>query len=255
MIEFLSNNLIDQASITASTTNAQYPVSNITDYRRTKTYRSTSNSDNIVIDFGTAESCDTFAVVDNWQSGFGVTSITIEANGTDSWGSPSFTTTATLDNTFGVSIKKFASAQSYRYWRIVLTSTLGYCELSNIFLGSATTITTNGVSYNWNYANKDMSSISENRYGQRFVDDIGSRKELTNLQFQVLDKDELDSIISIWDNNRKVKPFFVYLPLENDSLHNNDDRFNGLYYFSADPQVTNTTSGYYNTVFSLIEAK
>jgi hypothetical protein len=254
-LKFLSNNLIDSATLTASTENAQYPVSNINDPRRTKTFRSTSNSDNIVIDFGSAEEIDHFAIVDNWQNGFGVTSITIEGNGTDSWGAPAFSTTATLDTTFGVSIKAFASAQTYRFWRIVLTSTLGYCEIANMFLGKATQITTNGLAYGWQYRNNDLSRKSSNRYGQRFVDDIGTQKFLSNLQFQVMDKDEIDLVLSVYDRNREVKPFFVALPLESDSLFNNDDRFNGFYYFNAEPRVNNINSGYYNTTLNLIEAK
>lgn len=254
-LKFLSNNLISTATLTASTTNAQYPVSNIKNDFRTKTYRSTSNSDNIVIDFGGAESCDHFAIVDNWQNGFGITSVTIEANGTDSWGSPAFSTTCTLDTTFGVGIKAFASAQSYRFWRIVLTSSLGYCEIANIFLGTASTVTTNGVNYNWNYVNNDLAKKSQSRYGQLFIDDIGTQKELNNLQFQVLDKDEVDTLIDVYDVNRTVKPFFVFFDLETDSLFNNDDRFNGFYYFKSAPQISNTTSGYYNTTFNLKEAK
>lgn len=253
-IQFLSNNLVSSSVLTASTANAQYPVANINDDRRTKSYRSTSNSDNVVIDLGTSEAVDTFAIVDNWQNGFGVTAITLEANATDTWEEPAFSTSVTLDTTFGVAIKSFAS-QSYRFWRLVLTSTLGYCEVSNIFLGTATKLTTNGVGYNWNYVNKDLANISTNRYGQKFIDDIGTQKELNNLQFQILDKDEQDTLFSVYDNVRTVKPFFIYFPLEVDSLSNNDDRYNGMYYFKSEPRFTNVNSGYYNVSMSLEEAK
>lgn len=253
-LKFLSNNLVDSAVITASTENAQYPKSNITDYRRTKTYRSTSNSDNIVFDFGTAEAVDSFAIVDNWQNGFGVTSLTLEANATDVWSSPAFTTTITLDATFGVAVKEFAS-QAYRFWRLVMTSTLGYCEIANLFIGSKQEITTNGVGYNWNYKQNDLAKKSTNRYGQEFVDDIGTQKELSNLQFQILDKDEQDVIFSVFDNNRTVKPFFIYLDLETDSLSNNDDRYNGMYRFRSEPTFTNINSGYYNCTLNLRENK
>lgn len=254
-IKFLSNNLIDSAILTASTANSLYPISNIKDPRRTKTFRSTSNSDNVVIDLGSATAVDHFAIVDNWQNGFGVTSITIEANGTDAWTSPAFSTTATLDTTFGVSIKQFESAQTYRFWRIVITSTLGYCEIANMFLGSATAITTNGVAYGWNYINKDLSRSSSSRYGQQFIDDIGTQKELTNLQFQVMDKDEIDKIFEVYDRNRVVKPLFLSFPLESDSLINNENRFNGFYYLKSEPTFTNINSGYYNTTLNFTEAK
>lgn len=253
-IKFLSANLVEGSNITASTTNAQYPVSNITDERRTKCYRSTSNSDNIVFDFGTIEDVDSFGIVDNWQNGFGVSTITLEANGTDVWTSPAFTTTITLDATFGCGFKTFTQ-QSYRFWRVVMTSTLGYCEIANLFIGKASQITTNGVSYDWGYENKDLAIKTTNRYGQEFIDDIGTRKELSNLQFEIMDKDEIDVIHNVYDANRTVKPFFVYFPLETDSLVNNDDRYNGYYRFARSPRFTNISSGYYNTSLNLREAK
>jgi len=253
-IRFLSNNLINGSIKTPSTVNAQYPISNILDYRRTKAYRSTSNSDNIVFDFGGAENVDSFGIVSNWQGGFGITTLTLEANGTDEWSSPAFSTAITLDHEFGVGIKEFTEV-SYRFWRLVMTSSLGYCEISNMFIGKATKLTTNGIGYNWGYANNDLSRTSTNRYGQDFVDDIGSQKELSNLQFQIMNKDEMDIILSVWDQNRKVSPFFIYFPLEADSLSNNDDRYNGMYKFKSVPRFINTNSGYYNTTLNLKENK
>lgn len=253
-IRFLSNNLAEGSILTASSENAQFPVSNILDDRRTKVFRSNSNSDNLVIDMGNAEDVDSFAVVDNWQGGFGFTTLTLEANGTDDWGSPAFSEVISFDNEFGVGVKEFTEV-SYRFWRIVMTGSLGYCELSNFFIGKASKVDTNGVGYNWSYKNKDLSRVSSNRYGQEFIDDIGTQKELSNLQFQVMNKDEIDVLLSVWDNNRRVKPFFIYFPLEKDSLVNNDNRYNGMYKFSRTPTFTNINSGFYNTSISLKENK
>lgn len=254
MIKFLSSNLTEGASVAASTEDSQYPVTNLTNPHRTKCYRSTSNSDNIVFDLGAIEQVDSFAIVDNWKNGFGVATLTLEANATDSWGAPAFSTSITLDSTFGVAVKTFAT-QSYRYWRLVMTSTLGYCEIANLFIGKADAMTTNGASYNWSYVNNDLSMETSNRYGQKFIDDIGTQKEINNLSFQIMDKDEMDIIFNVYDANRTVKPFFVYVPLETDSLSNNDDRYNGFYYFKSPPAFININSGYYNTTLSLIEAK
>ena len=140
-IRFLSNNLLDGSVKTASTTNAQYPLSNLSNSLRTKTYRSTSNSDNLVVDLGTADAVDSFMLVDNWKNGFGLLTLTLEANATDEWSAPAFSTSVTLDTKFGIAHSEF-TAQSYRFWRLVMTSSLGYCELSNFFLGAASTITT-----------------------------------------------------------------------------------------------------------------
>ena len=253
-IRFLANNFVDAAVMTPSTVNAQYPVSNIQDDRRTKSFRSTSNSDNIVFDLGAIEAVDHVAMVANWQNGFGVATVTIEANGSDSWGAPAFSTTLTLDTTFDVGIKSFVS-ESYRYWRLVFTSTLGYCEVSNMFIGTADQVTTNGTGYNWQYTNKDIKKVSTNRFGQEFIDDITTRKEVNNLNFQLMDKNEVDLIFNAYDNVRTVKPLFLYFPLETDSLFNNDDRFNGMYRFSNAPLMENVNSGFYNFTLSMKECK
>jgi len=253
-IRFLANNLIDAAVLTASTENAQYPLSNIKDARRTKNFRSTTNSDNIVFDLGAISDVDHFGIVANWQNGFGVSTLTLEANATDVWTAPAFSTTVTLDTTYDVGIKSFTQ-ESYRYWRLVMTSTLGYCEIANVFIGKADQVTTNGLGYNWGFVNKDIKKVSTNRFGQEFIDDITTRKELTALTFQIMDKDEVDLIFNAYDNVRTVKPLFVYFPLETDSLFNNDDRFNGMYRFGAEPAMSNINSGFYNFTLALKEVK
>lgn len=254
MIKFLANNLVETATLTASTTNAQYPVANIQDDFRTKAWRSTSNSDNIVFDMGSTEPVDYLAIVDNWKNGFGVSTITVEANATDSWGAPAFSTTLTFDSTFGIGLKSITE-QNYRYWRFVLTSTLGYCELANIFIGKAVDISTNGIDYNWGYVNKDLKKVSNTRYGQEFIDDIGQRKELTGLSMKVLNTTELDQFFEVFDNRRTVKPMFIDFSDDGNIISNNSNRFSGFYKFTSEPRLVNRTSGFWNTTFSLREQK
>jgi hypothetical protein len=255
MIKFFANNLSLTATKTASTANAQYPVSNIDSPFRTKVWRSTSNSDNIVFDLGSIEAIDSIAIVDNWQNGFGFSgSITIEANATDSWGAPAFSTTLTPDVTFGVGVKEF-TAESYRFWRLVFTSTLGYVEVSNVFIGSKTEISTNGIDYNWRYAPRDIKKEKRNRYGQKFIDDISTQKFLTGLKISVANTTELDSIFDVFDITRTVNPLFITIGDGTNYIIADEDRLAGQYYFSREPSIVNFTSGFYNVSFNLEEAK
>lgn len=254
MIRFLSNNLIETAQPTASTENAQFPVTNIQSDFRTKVYRSTSNSDNIVFDMGSTEPVDYVGIVDNWQNGFGVSTITVEANATDSWGAPAFSTTLTFDSAFGVGIKSFTE-QNYRYWRLVFTSTLGYCEVANLFIGKAVNIDTNGIAFNWAYKNADLKRQSVSRYGQEFIDDIAQRKELTGLKINVMNTTELDSFFEVFDNRRTVKPMFIEFCDPSSTISNNNNRFNGMYKFSKEPKSPNFSAGLWNTSFNLREQK
>jgi len=254
MIKFLSNNLVETATLTASTENAQYPVSNIQDDFRTKTFRSTTNSDNVVIDLGSTEPVDYLAIVDNWKNGFGVSTITVEANATDSWGAPSYSTTLTFDSTHGIGLKSITE-QSYRFWRFVVTGSLGYCELANIFIGKAVDISTNGIDYNWKYNNKDLKKVSKTIYGQEFIDDMGQQKELTGLSMKVVDTTELDQFFSVYDDRRTVKPMFIHFDDSSNVISNDSDRFSGFYKFAAEPGMVNTNSGFWTIEFSLREQK
>lgn len=255
MIKFYCINSIDDATLTSSTENAQFPLSNIKHDFRTKVFRSTTNSDTVTIDFGSTEDVDAFAVVPNWQDGFGFTGITIEGNATDVWTSPAFSQALTFDSEFGVGIQDFATTQSYRFWRLDITSTLGYCELSNIFLGKVTEIATNGIDYNWGYQNDDLVEKDTTRYGQDFIDDIGQRKSITNLSFNIMNADEIDKIFEIYDRCRTVKPFFMKLGENDGAVSNKDQRFWGQYKLTSVPRVTNTNSGFFSITLGLEEQK
>lgn len=256
MIKFLALNLAETAALSSSTENAQFPLENIQHDFRTKVFRSTSNSDSVVFDLGSIEDVDHVGICDNWKDGFGITSLTVEANATDVWTSPAFTTTVTLDNTFGVGIKELASTQSYRFWRFVLTSTLGYCELANVFIGKATKIETNGIDFGWGYVNRDLKKQSTSRYGQEFIDIIGKRKELNNLQIRVMNTTELDKVFEVFDDRGTVSPFFVTIGDGTNTIINNENRLNGFYKFTDAPRFTNPAApGLYDVAFALSEQK
>lgn len=253
MIKFLANNMVETASITASTTNAQYPVSNLQHDFRTKVWRSTSNSDNVVFDLGSIEDVDHVAVVDNWKNGFGVATITVEANATDSWGTPAFSTTITLDSTHGIGIKTLSSTQTYRFWRLVLTSTLGYCELAYVFIGKSDTLTTNGIDYGYSYMSDDLKKVSTTRYGQEYIDDIGTRKQLNGLSFRVMNNTEMDVLFNVFDNRRTVKPFICKIGDDTNTVISDEDRLNGLYKMVKAPSVIAKTIGYWDVKIDLKE--
>lgn len=254
MIKFFANNLALSATVTASTENSLFPASNIASDFRTKVLRTTTNSDNVVFDLGSIENVDTVALVDNWQNGFGFSgSVTIEANATDSWGAPAFTTTLTPDATFGFGIKEFTT-ETYRFWRLVFTSTLGYVELSKVFIGRKTEIATNGIDYNWTLMERTLKKVQTNRYGQEFIDDIGNRKELGRLTLKVANTTELDKIFEVYDITRDIKPMFITIGDGTDTIIGDEDRLNGYYKISKEPRITNVTSGFYDVSFGLKES-
>jgi hypothetical protein len=245
-----SENLVDQATLTASTENASFPVENIQDYRRSKVFRSTSNSDNIVLDFGSASDVNTFFIVPDKRNGFGVATITLEFNSSDSWGAPAATETITFSETHDLGFKEFTATHSYRYCRIVLTSTLGYCEIANIFLGVKNNVV-RGIKFGWSYKDAEIVNQKANRYGQIFSDIISRQKQIS-CSIQYMDKDNLDEFFKAYDLCGESKPFFIRIGC--DEMSNDYRRFSGMVFFKDVPSVVNNNFNKYSVSMQLAEA-
>jgi hypothetical protein len=245
-----SDNLVDQSTLTASTENALYPVSNIKDSRRSKVYRSTTNSDEIVFDFGETSEVDTVFLIADKRNGFGFSTVTLEFNATDNWVSPAATESVTFSTEFGVGFKEFAAVHSYRFCRMVITSTLGYCEVSNIFLGKKNNIV-RSINFGWSYKDDELSTKKTNRYGQIFTDII-SRQKTINCSLNYIDKDALDEFFKAYDYCGETKPLFIRLGCEN--MSNDFRRFSGMVYFQEVPTITNNSFNKYNVSLTLKEA-
>jgi len=251
-IKFYSGNLVDQATITASTENALFPLSNLKDPRRTKVYRSTTNSDEIVFDFQETSEINSCFLVDNPFDGFGVSTLLLQMNGTNSWGSPAATESLAIDTQFGMGLNDFTTTHSYRFARLVATSSLSYCEISKLFIGkSIDLLNGKSINYGWNIVYKDNSRTVENRYGQRFTDVINRQKQI-NISLSNLSKDQLDQIFEINDDKGTSKPFFVRIGCT--PMINNVERFSGMVYLSSAPQITNTFFNNYSLSMTLEEA-
>jgi len=247
--ELYPSNLIDQSTITASSVNALFPVSNIKDYRRSKVYRSTSNSDSVVIDFNETSEVDSFFVVSDKRAGFGFSTITLEFNATNSWGAPAATESITFSDTHGIGFKEFTT-KNYRFCRIVMTSTLGYCELSYIYLGKKMELD-RSISFGWTYKDDELSQKRTNRYGQLFTDVILRQKTISGA-LRLLDKDKLEKFFAIYDECGESKPFFVRLGC--DGMIDDSRRFSGMVFFTDIPTITNTSFNKYNLSFTAREA-
>jgi hypothetical protein len=248
--EIYHENLIDQSTITASSENLLFPLSNIKDPRRSKVYRSILNSDNIVIDFNETSEVDSFIIVADKRNGFGFSTISLEFNATDEWTSPAATESITFSTQFGIGINEFTTTHSYRFCRIVLTSSLGYCELSKVFLGKKMNLG-RSINFGWTIKDNELSTKQSNRYGQIFTDII-LRQKIINCALSYLDKDKLDKVNSLLDSKGETKPFFVKIGCDN--MVNDYNRFSGMVYLNDVPTISNQYFNKYNMSMTLNEA-
>lgn len=247
--EIYSDNLIYQSAITASSENINFPLTNITDPRRSKVYRSTSNTTEVYLDFNETSEIDAFMVVDDKTNGFGISTLELDFSATSSWASPSGNEVISLSPQLGIGFKEF-TLKEFRFCRISLTSTLPYCELSKFFIGKKMDLG-RSVNYGWSIKSNDLSKKQTNRYGQVFVDLIRTQRVI-NCRLSLLDKDQLDKIYTWIDSYSEVKPFFIRLGCDN--MVNDNRRFSGMVYLSDTPTITNSSFGRYDMSLSLIEA-
>jgi hypothetical protein len=248
-LKFFSGNLVDQATFTPSTENLNFPASNLLDARRSKVFRSTSGTSTLILDFQETSEIDSVFIVDNPRNGFGISTISFDLNATSNFTSPAYSDSFTFSTIHGLGYKIFTQ-QDYRFARLNLTSALGYCELSKIFMGKHIDLG-RGPSFNWSYQNKDISTVRENRYGQKFIDIIGRQKVL-NISLNLLNKEQLDQVFEIYDDKGTTKPLFI--TIGDDTMVNDHRRFSGMVYINSVPTITNTSFGRYSLSLSFEEA-
>jgi hypothetical protein len=250
-IRFYALNQVYESIMTASSENAQFPVDNIKEDRRTKVFRTTSSSGDIVMDFGGSVDIDSFMVVPHSSDGFGISTLTLELNATNDWVSPAVSQVITLDTTFNVGSFEWSTIQSYRFARLVFTSTLTYCEIANIFIGKRVEFQDNDITYPISYKQVTRRNESENRYGQKFIDEINTQKVFSG-SINTMTLAEIDQLLEMLDFNAITRPVFV--AFESSSILNDVDRLNGMYYLAADPQLEFDQGNYWNISLSFEEA-
>jgi len=244
-----SRNLVDQATITASSENALFPVSNLQDFRRSKVYRSTSNSDSIVLDFQESSEVNGIFILADRRAGFGISTVTVEFNGTDSWGAPAYSQVVPLSIENNLGYVELTSTISYRFARIVLTSVLGYCELSKVFIGKDIGLTRT-INFGWTIKDEELSQKQKNRYGQTFVDVI-LRQKIIGFALKNMQKEDLALINGLLDLVGETKPF--YIRLGDDNMVDDYRRFSGPVYLDDVPTITNAHFNRYNLSMSVRE--
>jgi len=244
-INFFYYNLVEQTAttITATSVNAQYPLSNIKKPFSTMVFRSTAASDSVVFDFKDINEVDSILVRSTFATGWGHGNLTIEANATDEWTSPSYSTTLVVDPDWDIAYKILSSAESYRFWRITGTGS-SYFELSNIYIGKRF-VPARNFDFNWKVSSIDLSRSTENEYGQVFIDERSDIKEYS-FEINLFDKDLLDSFNEFFGYCGKKIPFWLIVDID-EVFTNDSELFAGQFYFKSRPDIINTNFGIFKT--------
>ena len=216
MINIIAEN-ISSATITALTENPDLTFADaLIDSTLAKVGRTVDIDDQwIKLAYAAAVDCDTVVLMqNNIQS---TATVKIQANATDSWGSPSVDQALTftkdyrrsneLGRDIGVWSYQFSTTQSYQYWRIFVddsTNPDGYIELSFVFMDE--NIVFPGMSVNQTFTRQTTSepefSESNQVYGIKRV-----QYNVANFVSPVVTESEKTTIDSFFNQVDLVTPY------------------------------------------------
>jgi len=137
-VRIFYDNLIDLSAtvITAGSEAADLPASNVQHPHRGKVYRTgvSAAAEWIKFDLGSAQAVQAVILLDHTLTASDTT-IKLQGNATDSWGSPSVDETITFNA--GTMVLYLSAEQTYRWWRVIFTkSAAGETrDIGRVFLG------------------------------------------------------------------------------------------------------------------------
>jgi hypothetical protein len=205
-----------KVGLTASSADSEFPVTNLRDFHRDRVWRSTSGtSANVVIDLRTTDAIDTFAILFDPMTDVTISdsaTVTLQANPTNSWGSPALSTVLSVDNEYPAISHFYTSDQSYRYWRLLLsdaTSGASYFEISKIFLGKATQLS-QMPEIGFSDRAVDLSRASVTSYGQEYADVYPTRRYL-DLDYRLITEADKQTLKDLYLRLGQVTPLLVAL--------------------------------------------
>lgn len=183
LFQYASDNVAPNATwgVQSGTEDADYPAANLADGIFTKPAKLTSTTGAWTADFGSAQRVDLIALgVHNIDAG---ATVVVQANATDSWGSPTVDTTLTIATADGDGRVCHAwkdltgvtgySTGGFRYWRVGVTaSNTSLVAIGEVWLGA--TKRTMERNYQWEFETTDLRRTVEHetQYGVRTVYDL-----------------------------------------------------------------------------------
>jgi len=256
-MQILWANQIGETTLTASSVKDGYSVENLKSYHLSKAFVFDGNSGNIIIDLLTAVSIKDFSIL-----GTNLTdsaTITLEANASDVWTSPSFTTNLTLYSN-GVAEKQDID-ESYRFWRLVVSdSTLTDLKLGYIYIGNDRLQMAGmepDIDLNYNNTTAVSFSATQQTYADTGIEYFSSKFKfpiITDYE-TIIDSKTLatrEDILEFWGFNKGATP--IILRIFENSL-NKVPPLIGMISQNTLRFKFDRTMGFYSLDFSFLETR
>ena len=226
-MRLIADNYVLSATITPSTESPFFPKANLSNQLRSKRFRTTSKStQNIVFDLGTAKAVNSFIMLLPKEDAINLTesaTIKIQANATDSWGTPSVDQTLTYDSDHRQLTYFWGSDQTYRYWRLTVndgSAVNNYVEISKVILGDSIDIP--GIQNGFKIDKVDGTKRNSNEFGSGYFDKYPILKSM-KFDWKTLTLTEIEILDALFDQYGSYTGMF--LTIDELSTNFNKDKY------------------------------
>ena len=251
---FMSNNLITDSTInvTTGTANAQFPLTNIQTDATTNVARVTTSANTVVLNVQLAQdtTIDTIAVVGSNLDGLGYSALTIKTSLTSDF-STATAQTINLSPEFNFGYGFITSALT-RNVEFTFTNTGSFAEISKIFIGVRTEITSTYSRQSFDREIQRNDEISENLIGNRFVNVLNARDNISGT-YPLLESANFLIIESLFIRHGSYLPIWVMLDQENQLFTNGEFKLSMYSYFNNMFSHDLVGGGYFNVDIDLLE--
>jgi hypothetical protein len=224
-IRFMDYNLWDTGTLTSSSELDDFPATNTRQRWHHKCWRSDDTEDTpeqwLKVDLGVAQDIRAFVVKQHWF--LPSATVKIQANATDSWGSPSLDESLVTCDPLIPIVKFWDSAQNYRWWRLSMNAdydkmqfkgdwdSVPYCvkyyRAGRIYLGEFWEPSSNFAAYH------TLKSVDETRRhetidGQKFSYKVNKYTHV-RYEFKMLTEADIANFEDMFDNVGRSVPLFV----------------------------------------------
>jgi hypothetical protein len=243
-------------SLSATSEDASFPVSNLALEQRALKWRSTGVDDEgVVIDIKTEDAIDSVVVMTDGINDIRLSpsaTVSLQGNATDEWTSPALDQALTYDETNELYSHYFTTDQSYRYWRIYVDdpgNPFGFIELSKIVLAKST-ILTQGPNKGFTYGLEDQSSQSSTDFGHVYTDQFPVKKSL-EFEYELITLSDMETLADLYLRVGSKKAVAVALDTQEEAF--DKDRFFVYGKLQGSVDVKHSTFTFFNMPWGIEE--
>jgi hypothetical protein len=241
---FLSENYTDTAdfSLTTGTENAQFPLENLRNDSPSVKFRSIGSTAVILMDLGMTRDIDYIAIA----------AVSVKTSTTTDFSlSTSYPITLSVSQTTGY---VQMTEVSHRYVQLTLVGSGGFAELGKVFVGKGIELEFNSLSIDsFNYNSVDRSEVSQNKYGQKFVNVLNKQKEISG-SIQYCTKAEQEIVDDVLARHGQSYPLWIIVDKNSDGMNDGANKLS-IYGYNEDDIKWSAVGGqHYNISLSIKQA-